>query len=203
MPSPPRACRSRRMRARRSSAECTRGTRGRGGRAATPRARRTVVAIGVDNEAQLFFARRLRPRLPPDALAWCVTRPGRRRAARAWIPPSRALRLVGPVQDQYIARALGNFAKALDDVGFAASRGSTTSAGTTALRSCAGSSTRSAARRDRCVHATREFRELRRRATALVGDAQPCRSPRGRRRFFPWFPRWIRARTAIASAITC
>ncbi len=80
-----------------------------------------VVAIGVDNEAQLFF------RLGaydldyhPDAVAWWHEASGLEGAPpRAW-DPAQASRCISWVRfkEQYLARSLGLFAAALSGVGF-------------------------------------------------------------------------------------
>ena len=78
-----------------------------------------VVAIGVDNEAHMFF------RLGafdhdyhPDALAWFTESTGIAEAPRAW-DAADAARCASWVRfkDHYVARALGDFAAMLDDVG--------------------------------------------------------------------------------------
>ena len=153
-----------------------------------------VVAIGVDNEAQMFF------RLGaydldyhPDALAWWRDASGIEGAPpRAW-DPADAARCVSWVKfkDQYIARALGDFAKALDTVGFAGiARFHNLPPGHHGLYDLR-----------RIQHAIggpvgidaytprADFRDLRRRATALVGNAHPV--PLALEvgvGFFPWFP---------------
>ena len=153
-----------------------------------------VVAIGVDNEAQLFF------RLGaydldyhPDALAWWRDASGLEGAPpRAW-NAADAARCVSWVRfkDQYIARALGAFAKSLDEVGFAGiARFHNLPPGHHGLYDLR-----------RIQHAIggpvgidaytprAEFRDLRRRATALVGNAHPV--PLALEvgvGFFPWFP---------------
>lgn len=153
-----------------------------------------VVAIGVDNEAQLFF------RLGAydldyhhDALVWWREATALEGAPpRAW-DPADAARCVSWVRfkDQYIARALATFAKSLDDVGFAGiARFHNLPPGHHGLYDLR-----------RIQHAIggpvgidaytprSDFRDLRRRATALVGNAQPV--PLALEvgvGFFPWFP---------------
>ena len=81
-----------------------------------------VVAIGVDNEAQMFF----RPGAydldyHADAIAWWHEASGLEGAPpRAWDPaqPARCISWLR-FKEQYLARALGAFAHALDEVGFA------------------------------------------------------------------------------------
>ena len=78
-----------------------------------------VVAIGVDNEAQLFF------RLGaydldyhPDALAWWDETTGGIPAPRAWDPANAGVCAHWVLfKDEYIARALGDLAKMIDEVG--------------------------------------------------------------------------------------
>ena len=78
-----------------------------------------VLAVGIDNEAQMFF----RPGAfdldyHPDALAWWRETSGYAEPPRAW-SAGDAERCVCWLQfkDEYIARALGDFAGMLDDVG--------------------------------------------------------------------------------------
>ncbi len=81
-----------------------------------------VVAIGVDNEAQLFF------RLGaydldyhPDAVTWWHEASALEGTPpRAW-DPSHAVRCISWVRfkEQYLSRALGLLSRALDEVGFA------------------------------------------------------------------------------------
>jgi len=153
-----------------------------------------VVAVGVDNEAQLFF------RLGaydldyhPDAITWWREATGLDDPPpRAW-EPAEAARCVSWVRfkDQYIARALGEFAKSLDAVGFAGlARFHNLPPGHHGLYDLR-----------RIQHAIggpvgidaytprAEFRELRRRASSLVGNAVPV--PLALEvgvGFFPWFP---------------
>lgn len=79
-----------------------------------------VVAIGVDNEAQLFFRTGAYDLdYHPDAIAWWHEASGfEGEPPRAWDPASAA-RCISWVRfkDQYLARALGQLAHALDDVG--------------------------------------------------------------------------------------
>jgi len=79
----------------------------------------TVVAIGVDNEAQLFFrAGAYDLDYHPDAIAWWHEAHRDVEPPRAW-DPARAELCTAWVRfkDEYIARALGEFARMLDDVG--------------------------------------------------------------------------------------
>jgi beta-galactosidase len=78
-----------------------------------------VVAIGVDNEAQMFFRTGAYDvDYHPDALAWWREWGGLDDPPRAW-NPADAKRCVEWVtfKDAYIARALGEFAHMLDEVG--------------------------------------------------------------------------------------
>jgi beta-galactosidase len=80
-----------------------------------------VMAIGVDNEAQMFFRLGAYDHdYHPDAIAWWNEASGiTGDPPRAW-DAADAARCVAWVRfkDQYIARALGGFAKLLDDAGF-------------------------------------------------------------------------------------
>ena len=80
-----------------------------------------VVAIGVDNEAQMFFrAGAYDLDYHPDALAWWREFSGLDDPPRAWhAQGGDAKRCVEWVtfKDAYIARALGDFAHMLDEVG--------------------------------------------------------------------------------------
>lgn len=147
-----------------------------------------VVAIGVDNEAQLFFRTGAYDAdYHPDAIAWFGSDP-----PRAW-DPSDAARCAAWVRfkDQYIARALGDFAGFLDDAGFAGlARLHNLPPGhhglyeLRAIQSAIGGPVGIDAYTPRSG-----FRELRRRATALVGNASPI--PLALEvgvGFFPWFP---------------
>lgn len=78
-----------------------------------------VVAIGVDNEAQLFFRTGAYDLdYHPDALTWWREFSGLDDPPRHWAPADakRCLEWV-TFKDAYIARALGAFAQHLDDVG--------------------------------------------------------------------------------------
>jgi beta-galactosidase len=79
-----------------------------------------IVAIGVDNEAQMFFRLGAYDHdYHPDAIAW-FEELGYDDAPRAW-EDDDAERCAAWVRfkDHYIARSLGELAKLLDDVGFA------------------------------------------------------------------------------------
>ncbi|HVK83600.1 MAG TPA: beta-galactosidase [Kofleriaceae bacterium] len=137
-----------------------------------------IVALGVDHETQLGF--RLGPYdldYHPDAIAWWREASGLEgEPPRAW-DPADAARCISWVRfkDQYVARALGAFAASLEVVGLGGiarfhalppthhglydPRGIQHALGGPAgLDACSGRS---------------ELRALRRRATALVGDAAP------------------------------
>ncbi|MBL0215607.1 MAG: beta-galactosidase [Myxococcales bacterium] len=79
-----------------------------------------VVAIGVDNEAQLFFRTGAYDLdYHPDAITWWQEASGLEGAPpRAW-DPADAARCISWLRfkEQYLARALGQFAHALDEVG--------------------------------------------------------------------------------------
>ncbi|HWO23883.1 MAG TPA: alpha-amylase family protein [Kofleriaceae bacterium] len=158
-----------------------------------------VVALGVDNEAQLFF------RLGaydldyhPDALAWW-----REATADEWPPdgvepprawdPAAAARCAAWVRfkDQYIARALGALAALLDEVGLGGVArfhnlppGHHGLSDVRRIQAAIGGPVGQGAYTRRA-----DLRALRRRAAALVGDAAPIpiafEVGVG---FFPWFP---------------
>ena len=78
-----------------------------------------VVALGVDNEAQLFFrAGAFDLDYHPDALVWWQEASGLSEPPRAWDPAdaARCARWVA-FKDEYLARALGAFAAMFDEVG--------------------------------------------------------------------------------------
>ncbi len=78
-----------------------------------------VVAIGVDNEAQMFFRLGAYDHdYHPDAIAWFADNTAYAEPPRAW-DPDDAARCAAWVafKDAYLARALGDFAGMLDDVG--------------------------------------------------------------------------------------
>jgi len=81
-----------------------------------------VVALGVDNEAQMFFRLGAYDHdYHPDAIAWWREATGavaRAEPPRAWDPddPARCVAWVR-FKQTYLARALGRFAAALDDAG--------------------------------------------------------------------------------------
>ena len=78
-----------------------------------------VVAVGIDSEAQMFFRLGAYDHdYHPDAIQWWLEDGGDGDAPRAW-DPERADRCVRWVRfkERYLARALGRFAAALDEVG--------------------------------------------------------------------------------------
>jgi beta-galactosidase len=152
-----------------------------------------VVAIGVDNEAQLFFRTgAFDLDYHPDALAWWRDASGLDEPPREWHANDAARCVLWlKHKDEYIARALGTFAKILDDVGLGElARFHNLPPGHYGhydLRSI-----QSAIRGPVGIDAytpRAEFPELRRRAAALVGKAAPL--PLAIEvgvGFFPWFP---------------
>ncbi len=154
-----------------------------------------VVAIGVDNEAQLFFrAGAYDLDYHPDALTWWAEASGlpRDAAPRAWRPqdPARCVRWL-KFKDEYLARALGELSRALDDVGLGSvARFHNLPPGhhglydLRRLQSAIGGPVGIDAYTPRG-----ELRALRRRAAALVGNAQPV--PLALEvgiGFMPWLP---------------
>ena len=151
-----------------------------------------VVAIGVDNEAQLFFRTGAYDLdYHPDALAWWAEASSEP-APRQW-DPQRADACVQWVlwKDEYIARALGEFAVMLDEVGFAGlARFHNLPPGHHGLYDLRQIQNRVGGPVGIDAYTPRHlFPELRRRASALVGDARPIpiafEVGVG---FFPWFP---------------
>jgi beta-galactosidase len=165
-----------------------------------------VVAIGVDNEAQMFFrAGAYDLDYHSDALAWWRDACGPE-MERLGLCPSREVAepprewraddagrcaLWLKFKDEYLARALGDFAAALDDVGLGeVARFHNLPPGHFGLYDLR-----------RLQHAIggpvgidaytprAQFPELRRRAAALVGNAAPLPlAPEVGVGFFPWFP---------------
>jgi beta-galactosidase len=152
-----------------------------------------VVALGVDNEAQLFFrAGAFDLDYHPDALAWWRDASGLSEPPREWRTDDAArCALWLKFKDEYIARALGAFAKMLDDVGLGElARFHNLPPGhfglydLRAVQRAIGGPVGIDAYTPRA-----QFRELRRRALALAGNAQPL--PLALEvgvGFFPWFP---------------
>lgn len=152
-----------------------------------------VVAVGVDNEAQLFFRTGAYDLdYHPDALTWWREFSGLGDAPRAWDPTDakRCLEWV-TFKDAYIARALGDFARFLDDAGFAGlARFHNLPPGHHGLydlrriQNALGGPVGIDAYTPRTL-----FPELRRRALACAGNASPVpiafEVGVG---FFPWFP---------------
>ncbi len=145
-----------------------------------------VVAIGVDNEAQMFF------RLGafdfdyhPDALAW-FGKPAPRDAT----DPAAAVAWVA-WKSRYLARALGLFATMLDDVGLDGIAryhnlppGHFGLSDARAIQEAIGGPVGIDAYTPRS-----EFSALRHRALACVGTASPLPlAPEVGVGFFPWFP---------------
>lgn len=81
----------------------------------------TVVAIGMDNEAHHFFRTgAFDLDYHPDALNWWREHSGLEAPPREWSEANAApCALWLKHQDEYIARSLGEFSKALGEVGFA------------------------------------------------------------------------------------
>jgi beta-galactosidase len=152
-----------------------------------------VVAIGVDNEAQLFFRTgAFDLDYHADALAWWRDASGLDEPPRAWDPADAArCALWLKFKDEYIARALGAFATLLDDVGLGeVARFHNLPPGhyghydVRALQRAIGGPVGIDA-----YTARADFPALRRRTAALAGNASPlplaCEAGVG---FVPWFP---------------
>lgn len=153
-----------------------------------------VVAIGVDNEAQMFF------RLGaydydyhPDAIRWWSEASGDDGSPpRAW-DPAQAGRCALWVRfkDQYLSRALGAMAHMLDEVGLGGvARFHNLPPGHYGLSDVRGIQAAIGGPVGIDAYTRRaELRELRRRVAALVGNAAPVpiafEVGVG---FFPWFP---------------
>ncbi|HEY5950239.1 MAG TPA: beta-galactosidase [Kofleriaceae bacterium] len=152
-----------------------------------------VVAIGVDNEAQLFF--RAGPfdlDYHPDALTWWRDASGLDEPPREWHAGDAARCVLWlKHKDEYIARALGAFAKTLDEVGLGEiARFHNLPPGhyghydLRRIQQAIGGPVGIDAYTPRS-----QFPELRRRAAALAGNASPL--PLALEvgvGFFPWFP---------------
>ncbi|HEU0033526.1 MAG TPA: alpha-amylase family protein [Kofleriaceae bacterium] len=151
-----------------------------------------VVAIGVDNESQMFFRLGAYDHdYHPDAIAWWREHHDGE-PPRAFDPadPARSVAWVA-FKDEYQARALGAFARMLDDVGLGGlARFHNLPPGHHGLYDVRRLQTAIGGPVGIDAYTPRaEFRELRRRATALVGNAQPI--PLALEvgvGFFPWFP---------------
>ncbi len=153
-----------------------------------------VIALGIDNEAQMFF------RLGafdhdyhPDAIAgWRASSGLDGEPPRAW-DPDDAARCVSWVRwkDHYLAHALGAFGKLLDSVGLAGiARFHNLPPGHHGLYDLRGIQRAIGGPVGIDAYTPRaEFRELRRRGLAAVGNAAPIpiafEVGVG---FFPWFP---------------
>jgi len=152
-----------------------------------------VVAIGIDNEAQLFFrSGAFDLDYHPDALAWWRDASGLDEPPREWNAKDVARCVLWlKHKDEYIARALGLFATALDDVGLGEiARFHNLPPGhyghydLRRVQAAIGGPVGIDAYTPRA-----QFAELRRRGAALVGNAAPL--PLALEvgvGFFPWFP---------------
>jgi beta-galactosidase len=153
-----------------------------------------VVAIAVDNEAQLFFrAGAYDLDYHPDAIEWWRDSTGfDGDPPRDWDSANRA-KCVSWVRfkDHYLSRALGEFAKSLDRVGFAGiARFHNLPPGHHALSDLRGIQHAIGGPVGIDAYTPRDrFRALRRTAASLVGNAKPI--PLAMEvgvGFFPWFP---------------
>lgn len=153
-----------------------------------------VVAVAVDNEAQLFFrAGAYDLDYHPDAIEWWRDSTGfEGEPPRDWDPAERA-RCVSWVRfkDHYLSRALGEFAKAMDRAGFAGiAKFHNLPPGHHALSDLRGIQHAIGGPVGIDAYTTRPgFRALRRTAASLVGNAKPI--PIAMEvgvGFFPWFP---------------
>ena len=144
-----------------------------------------VVALGVDNEAQLFF------RLGafdhdyhPDAIARFGREPPRDAS-----DPAKAIAWV-QFKERYIADALGAFATMFDEVGLGGiARFHNLPPGHHAYYDVRGLAAAIGGPVGIDAYTARgEFRELRRRASALVGAAETPIAFEVGVGFFPWFP---------------
>ena len=153
-----------------------------------------VVAIGIDNEAQLFFRTGAYDLdYHPDAVAWWHAASGLEGAPpRAW-DPAAAARCLSWVRfkEQYLARALHEFGKALDAAGFAGvARFHNLPPGPLSLSDQRGIQHAIAGPVGLDAYTPRTgFQELRRRAIQIsaVADPIPVAFEVGVG-FFPWFP---------------
>ena len=153
-----------------------------------------VVALGVDNEAQMFFRLGAYDHdYHPDAVAaWREASGQGGEPPRAW-DPGDAARCISWVRwkDQYTAHALAAFGKAFDDVGLGGvARFHNLPPGHHGLYDLRGIQRAIGGPVGIDAYTPRhEFRELRRRALAAVGNAAPIpiafEVGVG---FFPWFP---------------
>ncbi|MEO8554914.1 MAG: hypothetical protein ABI678_33275, partial [Kofleriaceae bacterium] len=151
-----------------------------------------VVALGIDNEAQLFFrAGAYDLDYHPDALAWWDEEFGGP-APRAWDPAHPAVCAHWVLfKDRYLARALHDFAAMADEVGLGTlARFHNLPPGHHGLYDLRELQHRLGGPVGIDAYTPRSrFPELRRRAAACVGDARPVpiafEVGVG---FFPWFP---------------
>jgi beta-galactosidase len=153
-----------------------------------------VVAIGVDNEAQMFFRTGAYDLdYHPDAVEWWRESTAiESEPPREWDPGERAT-CVSWVRfkDHYLSRALGQFANSLDRVGFAGlARFHNLPPGHHALGDLRGIQHAIGGPVGIDAYTPRDgFRSLRRSAASLVGNARPV--PIAMEvgvGFFPWFP---------------
>jgi len=153
-----------------------------------------VVAVGIDNEAQLFFRLGAYDHdYHPDSIAaWRDASGLDGEPPRAW-DPADAARCISWVRwkDQYLAHALGAFGKQLDDVGLAGlARFHNLPPGHHGLYDLRGLQRAIGGPVGIDAYTPRaQFRELRRRGLAAVGNASPI--PLAFEvgvGFFPWFP---------------
>ena len=153
-----------------------------------------VVAIGVDNEAQLFFRMGAYDLdYHPDAITWWHEASALEGTPpRAW-DPAAAARCISWVRfkEQYLSRALGTLSHALDEVGFAGlARFHNLPPGSLGLSDLRGLQHAIGGPVGFDAYTPRaEFRELRRRAIQVASVAAPVpvafEVGIG---FFPWFP---------------
>ena len=152
-----------------------------------------VVAIGVDNEAQWFFrAGAYDLDYHPDAIEWWREASGLDEPPREWKADDAArCALWLKFKDEYIARALGAFAKSYDAVGLGElARFHNLPPGHFGLYDLRRVQAAIGGPVGIDAYTARgEFPALRRRATALLGNAHPL--PLALEvgvGFFPWFP---------------
>ena len=153
-----------------------------------------VVAIGVDNEAQLFFRTGAYDLdYHPDALAWWREFSASTSRRARGIPRMRRAASSGcKFKDAYIARALGDFATMLDEVGLGERRAlpqppaRASRAVRPALASSARSAGRSASTPTRRAPSFASCGGARSRATSNASPV-PIAFEVGVG-FFPWFP---------------
>ncbi len=152
-----------------------------------------VVALGVDNQAQLFFrTAAFDLDYHPDALAWWRDASGLEAPPLEYAPTDAArCALWLKFKDEYLARALSAFSKMLDDVGLAGIArfhnlppGHYQHADLTQLQHAIGGPVGTDATTPRS-----HFPDLRRRIASLVGNASPLPlAPQVGIGFTPWLP---------------